>query len=67
MSQSIFGFGLGGTGIVAVLIIAGILMSKTGVSSSAASTALTAGVSIGTILGILGIIGVLITLFKRVI
>ena len=59
MVQRILGLGLGGTGIVAVLIIAGILLTKLDVLPSAGSTAISGGVIIGIILGILGIIGVL--------
>lgn len=59
MVQRIFGLGIGGTGIVAVLIIAGILLTKLGVSSSAGSTAISGGVFIGIVLGFLGIMGVL--------
>ena len=61
--QKIFGLGLGGTGIVAVLIIAGILLSKLDVAPSAGSIAIGGGVLIGIILGVLGIIGVLKRLF----
>lgn len=57
--QKIFGLGIGGTGIVAVLIIAGILLTKLDVSPSAGNTAIGGGVLIGIILGILGIFGVL--------
>ena len=61
--QKIFGLGLGGTGIVAVLIIAGILLSKLNVAQEAGSIAIGGGVLIGLILGALGIIGVLKRLF----
>ena len=57
--QRIFGLGLGGSGIVAVLIIAGILLSKLNVAQEAGSIAIGGGVLIGIILGALGIIGVL--------
>ena len=59
MVQRIFGLGLGGTGIVAVLIIAGIILSTTKVSPSAGSLAISGGVLIGIVLGLLGIFGVL--------
>jgi hypothetical protein len=64
MSQSIFGLGLGGSGIVAVLIIAGIILYSFGMPQ--ANTALVAGIGIGSVLGVLGIFGVLITLAKRI-
>ena len=59
-------FGLA-TGIVGVLILAGIFLSSSGANPDAATRAINAGVSIGTGLGILGIFGVIITLVKRVI
>lgn len=59
MVQKIFGLGLGGTGIVAVLIIAGIILSATKVSPSAGSVAISGGIFIGMVLGLLGIFGVL--------
>lgn len=65
MVQKIFGFGLGGTGIVAVLIIAGIILYTSGINIPASNLAIIGGVTIGIILGGLGIVGVLITLFKR--
>ena len=64
MTQKIFGLGFGGVGIVAVLIIAGILLKSTN-SGEIGSTAITAGVIIGIILGILGVIGVIISISKR--
>lgn len=63
--QSLFGLGLGGTGIVAVLIIAGIFLYAFGVNSQASNFAIWAGIIIGVILGAFGIIGVLISLLKR--
>jgi len=57
--QKIFGLGIGGTGIVAVLIIAGIILIQTNTSPTAGSTAISGGVFIGIILGILGIFGVI--------
>ncbi len=63
--QKIFGLGIGGIGIVAVLIIAGIFLKVFNSNQLAGDTAIWSGVGIGTILGILGIIGVIITLIKR--
>lgn len=64
--QSLFGLGLGGTGIVAVLIIAGIFLYAFGINTGASNTAIWAGIIIGVVLGVFGIIGVLISLLKRV-
>jgi hypothetical protein len=63
MTQKIWA--LGGSGIVAVLIIAGIFLFVFGVNSQASSFAIWAGVIIAVILGILGIIGVVISILKR--
>ena len=57
--QKIFRLGIGGTGIVAVLIIAGIFLTKLDVAPSAGSVAISGGILIGIILGFLGIFGVL--------
>lgn len=59
MTQSIAGIGLKGTGIVAVLIIAGIALTKFGIATSTGDFAIKAGVTIGIILGLLGIFGIL--------
>jgi hypothetical protein len=59
MVQKIFGLGLGGTGIVAVLIIAGIILKASNVGSNMGSLAIFGGVMIGIILGVLGIVVVL--------
>lgn len=59
MVQKIFGLGLGGTGIVAVLIIAGIVLNLSNVSPSAGELAIGGGILIGLILGALGIFGVI--------
>lgn len=64
MTQNIFGLGLGATGIVGVLIIAGIFIKTFG-DQSLGDLAMWAGVAIGITLGVLGIFGVLITLSKR--
>lgn len=65
MSQKIFGLGLGGTGIVAVLIVGGILISKLTTNQAAGNLAIYGGIGIGGLLGILGVIGILITLGRR--
>jgi len=58
MVQKIFGIGMGATGIVGTLIVAGIILHATKVSSSMGSLAIAGGVGIGIILGLLGIFGV---------
>jgi len=58
MAQSIFGLGMGGSGIVAVLIIAGILLNGLNVNEVAGQVAIWGGVCIGLFLGILGVFGV---------
>ena len=64
MTQNIFGLGLGATGIVGVLILAGIFV-KVFANADAGDVAIWAGIGIGITLGILGIFGVLISLSKR--
>ena len=59
MVQKIFGIGLGATGIVGTLIIAGIFLRKLNVMPDAGSIAITGGVVIGIVLGVLGIVGVI--------
>ena len=59
MAQSIFGLGMGGTGIVAVLIIAGILLNSSQINAAAGQLAIWGGVFIGLVLGGLGILGVI--------
>ena len=63
--QSLFGLGIGGTGIVAVLIVSGIFLYAFGINTNASNVAIWAGIIIGIILGAFGIIGVLISLMKR--
>ena len=63
--QSLFGLGIGGTGIVAVLIVAGILLYYFNVNTDASKVAIWAGIIIGIILVVFGVISVLISLFKR--
>ena len=58
MVQKIFGIGIGTTGIVGTLIIAGILLQVFKVSPNAGQIAISGGVGIGIILGLLGIFGV---------
>lgn len=59
MGQNIFGLGMGGSGIVAVLIIAGIFLTGMNVNEIAGQVAIWGGVGIGIFLGVLGIFGVL--------
>lgn len=59
MVQKIFGIGLGGTGIVGVLIVAGIILKAGDISPSSGDLAISAGIGIGIILGLLGIFGVI--------
>ena len=63
MVQKIFGIGLGATGIVGTLIIAGILLQSFKISTGAGDVAVKGGVFIGIILGLLGIFGVAKRLF----
>ena len=58
MAQKIFGFGVGATGIVGTLIVAGVLLKGLQISSNAGDIAITAGIGIGIVLGLLGIFGV---------
>ena len=64
MTQKIFGLGLGATGIVGTLIIAGIILYATGISTGAGSFAIGAGIVIGIVLGVLGIFGVAKRIFN---
>ena len=66
MAQKIFGLAIGGSGIVAVLIIAGILLATLTSNKDAGNIAMWAGIAIGIALGILGVFGVLISLLKRI-
>jgi len=58
MTQRIFGLGMGGTGIVAVLIIAGILLNGSQVNAAAGQIAIWGGVAIGLVFGALGVVGI---------
>lgn len=59
MAQKIFGIGLGASGIVGTLIVAGIILTKLDVSASLGGLAIFSGIVIGIVLGILGIAGVI--------
>lgn len=58
MVQKIFGLGLGATGIVGTLIVAGIILNGLNISPGSGTMAIDAGIGIGIILGLLGIFGV---------
>ncbi|MBU3907337.1 MAG: hypothetical protein KKA64_03745 [Nanoarchaeota archaeon] len=57
---------LGATGIVGVLILAGIILANTGINQDASQLAIKSGITLGIIFGGLGVIGILVTLSKRV-
>ena len=56
--QKIFGLGMGATGIVGTLIVAGILLKVANISPNTGDFAIGGGVFIGIILGLLGIFAV---------
>jgi hypothetical protein len=56
--QKLSGMGLSASGIVGVLIVAGIILSATDVSQTAGQIAMWGGVIIGLALGIFGVVGV---------
>lgn len=58
MAQRIAGMGFSASGIVGVLILAGIILSVTDVSRIVGQIAIGSGVIIGITLGILGVVGV---------
>ena len=58
MVQKISGMGLSASGIVGVLIVAGIFLSVTDVSQIVGQIAIGGGVFIGIASGILGVVGV---------
>ncbi len=58
MSQKIFGLGLGATGIIGTLIIAGIFLKVINISESLGYLAIAGGIGIGIVLGLLGIFAV---------
>ncbi|MEM4336866.1 MAG: hypothetical protein QXG86_02565 [Candidatus Woesearchaeota archaeon] len=59
MTQKIWAGALGGTGIVAVLFIIGIILSSTKIGTGLGNLALWAAVAIGIFFGVLGIISIL--------
>lgn len=58
LAQRISGMGFSASGIVGVLILAGIFLVATGVSQIAGQIAIGSGVFIGVALGILGVVGI---------
>ena len=58
MAQRISGMGFSASGMVGVLILAGVSLSMTGVSQMAGQIAIGSGVIIGIALGVLGVVGV---------
>lgn len=58
MTQKIFGLGLAGTGIVGVLIVAGIILSISNIQVGLGGLAIQAGIGIGILLGLLGVFAV---------
>ena len=58
MVQKIFGLGLGATGIVGTLIVAGIILKATNLSAGTGDFAIFSGIGIGVVLGLLGIFAV---------
>lgn len=64
MVQKIFFAGVGASGIVGTLIIAGIALKMLEISSELAITAISGGISIGILLGLLGVAGVFMKVFR---
>lgn len=58
MVQKIFGIGLGATGIVGVLVVAGIILKASGIEPDLGGLAIFGGIAIGLVLGLLGIVGI---------
>jgi hypothetical protein len=58
LAQRISGMGFSASGMVGVLILAGVFLSMTGVSQMAGQIAIGSGVIIGIALGVLGVVGV---------
>ncbi|MBI2141837.1 hypothetical protein HYU16_05470 [Candidatus Woesearchaeota archaeon] len=58
MSQGISGLGLGASGIVGTLVVAGIILYVSNISPGVGQTAISGGVLIGVALGVLGVLGV---------
>ena len=59
MVQKLLGFGLGGTGVVAVLFIMGFILSQSKINTGLGSFAIGAAVFIAIVFGLLGGIGIL--------
>lgn len=59
MSQKIFAGVLGGSGIVVVLFVIGIILSTTKLNIDLGGIATNAAVFIGIVFGLLGIVGIL--------
>jgi hypothetical protein len=58
MQRLVFG-AIGGTGIVAVLFVMGIILYATGVSNALGMVALVAAVFLAILFGVLGVVGIL--------
>lgn len=58
MVQKILGLGLAGTGIVATLIVAGIILNALNIQAALGNFAILAAVIIGVLLGLLGVVSV---------
>ncbi len=65
MVQKLFGLGLGATGIVGTLIVAGMLLNGFNISPGSGNVAINVGIGIGIVLGLLGILGVAKRLIRR--
>jgi hypothetical protein len=64
MTQKLWAGALGGTGIVAVLFIIGIILISTKIETGLGSLAIWSAVTIGIILALLGIVGILKKLLR---
>jgi hypothetical protein len=58
MTQKIFGLGIAGTGIVGVLVVAGITLNAVNIEAGVGSLAINAGIGIGILLGLFGVFAV---------
>ena len=58
MVQKIFGIGIGASGIVGTLIVAGILLKSLNVDPNTGDIAILGGIGIGLMLGLLGVLAV---------
>lgn len=63
MMQGIKGLGIGATGTVGTLIVAGIVLIVSGISPRIGQIAITFGVLIGIALGFLGVLSVIKKIF----